>query len=135
LWTRATHCCWHRSQPRSNKITATERNGQAATAPEKDYALAPTLKNWSSVPPRRPDDVSRSSIRRLRTTFSEKNNAKSFTICCRSRIDVHFCFGSDDPRHHSKTQPLIPGPTADCSRVCAILSTTLDDLARAGFPA
>src|SRR6266540_90519 len=66
---------------------------------------------------------------------TEKNNAKIFAICSRSRIDVHFCFGSDCPRRHSKTQSAIPGPTADCPRVRAILSTTLDDLARASFPA
>jgi hypothetical protein len=36
---------------------------------------------------------------------------------------------------NSKTQSPIPGPTADCSRERAILGTTLDDLARASFPA
>src|SRR6266508_1570935 len=70
---------------------------------------------------------------------TEKNNAKIFAIFSRSRIDVHFCFGSDGARR-SKTQPAIPGPTEDCPRigaiwVRAILSTTLDDLARASFPA
>ena len=34
-----------------------------------------------------------------------------------------------------RIQSAIPGPTADCPRVRAILSTTLDDLARASFPA
>ena len=34
-----------------------------------------------------------------------------------------------------RLQSAIPGPTADCPRVRAILSTTLDDLARASFPA
>src|SRR6266446_4663259 len=66
---------------------------------------------------------------------TETNNAKILAMCSRSRIDVHFYFGSDGPRCHSKTQSAIPGPTADCPRVRAILSTTLDDLARASFPA
>ncbi len=100
------------------------------------------LNNSSSVPPRRPDDVSRnvSTLAQLDPTVCERkstetNNAKIFAICSRSRIDVHFCFGSDGPRRHSKIQSAIPAPTADCPRVRAILSTTLDDLAHASFPA
>jgi hypothetical protein len=65
----------------------------------------------------------------------EKNNAKIFGIYSRSWIDAYFYFGSDGPRRHSKTQSAIPGPTADCPRVHAILSATLDDLACASFPA
>ena len=158
MWTLATRCCLHRSQPRSNEIIATERKflhrfsvgcwhaQQAATLPSRRrecYELAPVLLNdSSSVPPQRPDDASRtvSKLARLDPTvceqnLTEKRNAKISTICSRSRVDVHFCFGSDGPRYHSKTQSTIPGPTADWPRVRAILSATLDDLARASFPA
>jgi hypothetical protein len=77
-----------------------------------------------------------SSIRRcVHKNRRRKTNSKVLTICSRSRIDVHFYFGSDGPRRHSKIQSVIPGPTADCPRVRAILSTTLDDLAHASFPA
>jgi hypothetical protein len=78
---------------------------------------------WSLLRPSpTEDDVSRN----VRTIFA---------ICSRRRIDVHFWFGSDGPRRHSKTQSAIPGPAADCPRARAILSTTLDDLARASSAA
>jgi hypothetical protein len=64
---------------------------------------------------------------------TEKDNVKNFANCSRSRIDVHFCFGSDGLRRHSKTQSAVPAPTADCPRVHAIFSSTPDDLARADF--
>ena len=102
--------CWHAQQrPRRHRAT------------EKGHELAPWLD------PTLCEQKSR-----------EKNNAKIFAVCSRcsrSRIDVHFCFGSDGPRRPGRTQSAIRGPTAGCPRVRTILTTTLDDLARASFPA
>jgi len=71
----------------------------------------------------------------------EKNNAKIRAICSRSRIDAHFCFGSDGTGRDSKIQSAIQGPAAECipataadwPRVPIILSFTLDDVARARY--
>ena len=67
--------------------------------------------------------------------LTEKNNAKIFAICSRSRIDVHSCVGGGGPRRRRKAQSALPGPTAECPGVRAILGTTFDNLARAGFSA
>ena len=45
----------------------------------------------------------------VRKKSTEKNNAKIFAVCSRcsrSRIDVHFCFGSDGPRAPVGLSPL-----------------------------
>jgi hypothetical protein len=135
------------SGPLANSTGSLGRRGRPPTSPRclpariARYVLGladPWLRNpttgiagrWhaqqaATPPPRR---------RECEQKSTEKNNAKIFAICSRSRIDVHFYFGSDGPRRHSKTQSAIPGPTGDCPRVRAIPSTTLDDLARASFP-